>query len=71
MTFTANNAAQTISGDNHIVVIFYAGATIMVLVNTLGALGNSTFVGTLNSGIVIANNSETETGYVIHFPATF
>lgn len=71
LTFTANNAAQTISGDNHIIVIFYAGATVMVLVNTLGALGNSTFVGTLNSGIAVANNAETETAYVIYFPSTF
>ena len=71
LTFTANNAAQTISGDNHIVVIFYTGATVMVLVNTLGGLGNSVFVGTLNSGIAVANNSETETAYVIHFPSSF
>ena len=71
LTFTANNAAQTISGDNHIVVIFRAGSTIMVLVNTLGGLGNSSFVGTLNSGIAVANNSETETAYVIHIPTPF
>lgn len=71
LTFTANNAAQTISGDNHIVVIFYAGATVTVLVMTLGALGNSTFVGTLNSGITVANNSETETAYVVYLPYSF
>lgn len=71
LTFTANNQAQTISGNNHIVVIFYASATVMVLVNTLGGLGNSTFVGTLNSGITVANNSETETAYVIHIPTPF
>ena len=71
LTFTANNQAQTISGDNHIVVIFYAGSTITVLVITLSALGNSTFIGTLNSGIVVANNSETETAYVIHIPTPF
>ena len=71
LTFTANNAAQTISGDNHIVVIFRAGSTITVLVMTLGALGTSTFVGTLNSGIAVANNSETETAYVIHIPTPF
>lgn len=71
LTFTANNQAQTISGNNHIVVIFYASGTITVLVMTLGALGNSTFVGTLNSGIAVANNSETETAYVIHIPTQF
>ena len=71
LTFTANNQAQTISGDNHIVVIFRAGSTITVLVITLGALGSSSFVGTLNSGIAIANNSETETAYVIHIPCSF
>ena len=71
LTFTANNQAQTITGDNHLVVIFYAGSTITVLVITLGGLGTSTFVGTLNSGIAIANNSETETAYVIHIPTSF
>lgn len=71
LTFKANNADQTISGDNHIIVIFYASATVMVLVMTLGGLGNSTFIGTLNSGITVANNSETETAYVIHIPTPF